>query len=512
MNLIDVKWIPVRHQSGKRELIAPYMITDETNDPVTEICSPRPDFDGALMQFLIGLFQTVCLPSNKKDWIDWIEKPPSSKELQKKLAKVKDCFDVEGKTAFMQDFDFLEKENPKNVFHLLIDHPGENGIKNNTDHFVKRKNEEGLCHSCIITALFTLQTNAPAGGQGHCTSLRGGGPLTTLVCVDENSKIPNTLWSNVWLNVLPANDLKTDDYYKGSDKGKTFPWMADNPRIKEDGKTAPEHGHFMQHYWGMPRRIRIDWKHEKSGACHICHSKSNHLVTQYRGKTHGIDYESFLWRHPLSPYYWTSTKEEKKRLPEHMHEGGLLYKNWLEVSQGSEKKVAANVVERYQEILTRSGDGQLVLHAFGYDMKSANSKCWYDRKFPLFKINSDTVNDIARLMNVAVECAKSLKRFTRTVRKGNFLCFEKTFYQNTETLFFEISKKLETGSDEDRKSYFSQWAKTLQTETLNLFDSWSLRGCLEQANLKIVMSNKNKLKNQLQRILKSELGTTGGHG
>ena len=64
---------------------------------------------------------------------------------------------------------------------LLIDTPGANALRKNTDLFVKRGRIEVLSRAAAAIGLFTLSAYAPAGGAGIRTSLRGGGPLTTLL-------------------------------------------------------------------------------------------------------------------------------------------------------------------------------------------------------------------------------------------------------------------------------------------------------------------------------------------
>jgi len=60
MNLLEKSWIPVRRASGQRLWIAPYQITDGIGqDPIVALDAVRPDFNGALIQFLIGLVQTA---------------------------------------------------------------------------------------------------------------------------------------------------------------------------------------------------------------------------------------------------------------------------------------------------------------------------------------------------------------------------------------------------------------------------------------------------------------------
>ena len=160
-------------QNGEEEKIAPWELTSNfEHNPIVSLSAPRPDFQGGLMQFLIGLLQTAAPPDEDNDleWENWFEKPPKPEELRAKFDPFVDCFYLDGYgPRFMQDLE-LKKETAKvkeySIYALLIDAPGENTVKNNTDHFVKRDCVIGMCYPCAATALFTLQTNAPSGGAG----------------------------------------------------------------------------------------------------------------------------------------------------------------------------------------------------------------------------------------------------------------------------------------------------------------------------------------------------------
>ncbi|MDX1653598.1 MAG: type I-E CRISPR-associated protein Cse1/CasA, partial [Candidatus Competibacteraceae bacterium] len=80
MNLITDPWIPIRRRDGGFGLIAPHQITDPDDPPLT-LDAPRADFDGALMQFLIGLLQTVCPPERDREWRRMLAEPPTPDEL-----------------------------------------------------------------------------------------------------------------------------------------------------------------------------------------------------------------------------------------------------------------------------------------------------------------------------------------------------------------------------------------------------------------------------------------------
>lgn len=190
MNLINDAWIPALRADGSRGKIAPWQIA-ETENPISELDAPRADFQGALYQFLIGLLQTAFAPEDHDDWLEFWHTAPTPDVLREAFAHHKEAFELinpDG-AAFMQDLSLNDGET-KPVTALLIDAPGAKTRKDNLDHFIKGKDHETMCPACAATALFTLQINAPSGGQGHRVGLRGGGPLTTLVMPAE----ADTLW------------------------------------------------------------------------------------------------------------------------------------------------------------------------------------------------------------------------------------------------------------------------------------------------------------------------------
>ena len=100
MNLINEPWIPIRRVDGTREKVEAWRITDftEGKSPIVAIASPRPDFDGALIQFVIGLLQTTCTPS-ESEWWDWREKPPRPETLRERFVTVAVGFELKSETG-----------------------------------------------------------------------------------------------------------------------------------------------------------------------------------------------------------------------------------------------------------------------------------------------------------------------------------------------------------------------------------------------------------------------------
>ena len=146
MNLINDAWIPVRRADGSPRTIAPWQLTESiAENPIVAIASPRPDFDGALVQFLIGVLQTICAPNTSNEWWAWREAPPAPESLRERIAAETGAFEFGGDgPAFMQDLelgpeDFRKQRKRKSVLqseddedeegltsisNLLIDAPG----------------------------------------------------------------------------------------------------------------------------------------------------------------------------------------------------------------------------------------------------------------------------------------------------------------------------------------------------------------------------------------------------
>ena len=513
-NLIDDPWIPIRRESGKHELIAPWQVT-ETKDPIISIDALRPDFNGALMQFLIGLLQTTVTPDNHDKWVDWLEEPPSPESLKKIFSKYSHAFELQNKHgSFMQDFDELEDALLKTIAKLLIDYPGGNTIKTNTDHFIKRGGIEKLCVSCTATALFSLQTNAPGGGQGHRTSLRGGGPLTTLVLLDEQSDLPSDLWRNIWLNELDLqqlNSLSGDESKQSLDD--IFPWLAPTRTSEESAgcETTPIDTHPLQMYWGMPRRISIQWQSGLLGDCDLCHVYSDQLITHYRTKPHGVNY-SGAWQHPLSPH---AMHEEGNLLPLHVQPGGITYQHWsrLALSSDNEQNYSnAAVVNRYRRFLSDINaehvdqKEQFILTAFGYDTDNAKVRCWYEHTFPLINVPSNIRIEFEARVQVLTETSEKVARFVRSCikeswfnrpadAKGDISFLLQAFYQHTENDFYIAIKALPANiADSHDKDILNRWHTTLQKAAFKLFDYWAIRGDFTHANPRRIASARDKLK------------------
>lgn len=514
MNLIDAPWISIRRRSGARELIAPWQLTERhDDDPVLAVSSPRSDFDGALMQFLIGLLQTAFPPKDYDAWFDSYEDPPTPEGLREVMARHAHAFELSGDGAcFMQDAGLIDGE-PKEIAALLIEAPGGNTLKNNLDHFIKRGGVEVMCPACVASALYCLQTNAPSGGVGHRTSLRGGGPLTTLVMADpraDEAGIAATLWRNLWLNVLETSAFQNLSGNSACNQpADIFPWLSATrtSEAKTGRATTPEDVNPLQMYWGTPRRIRLLPAQQTAEACDVCDSPREELYASYVTKNYGVNYEG-PWRHPLSPHL---VDRDGVPLPAHPQPGGLPYRHWLGMVQGADskpfKREPARVVRTFWEQRAKEIKGQYRVWAFGYDMDNMKARCWYESTIPLYQLSPELrpafEDNISKLVYAAAEVANKLRNalkmawFRRAQDKNGDTSFvTASFWQCTEARFYGALAELQGTLPDDvaAMSIREVWLREIGREALQLFDQWVLSGPIEDSDPRRITRARHELK------------------
>lgn len=387
-------WIPWRRRSGVVEWGPPATLVSrigETDDPVVALAAPRPDFDGALQEFLIGLLAVALQPADERAWRALWDNPPTPEALQAALDALPSAFDLDGDgPRFFQDLsagDFADVEAAP-IEQILIDTPGDQTVRLNKDLFVKRTRLERLSRPSAAMALLTLQTYAPAGGQGHRTSLRGGGPLTTLVDprVDGAGRWhahEQPLWRKLWANVETGTQWtnRTPPGAPGALEA-AFPWLAPtqtSDRKASGRETTPADVHALQVYFGLPRRIRLEFS--GPGRCELTGKDDDRTVTGLRMRNYGVQYAK--WRHPLTPYY--RPRVQDAWLPMHGQPGGVGWRDWLALTlraaEGELREPAA-VVAAFN---SRGASVHLTsyrLHAFGYDMDNMKARGWTEATLP----------------------------------------------------------------------------------------------------------------------------------
>ncbi|MEW6593572.1 MAG: type I-E CRISPR-associated protein Cse1/CasA [Thermodesulfobacteriota bacterium] len=508
-NLIDEQWIPAKRRDGSTGKIAPHEVTkDFADNPIISLDAPRPDFNGALIQFLIGLMQTVAASKNGAEWRKKLAEPPAPDELKERFSTIRHAFELGGDgPRFMQDFEDIPSDDGV-IDGILIETPGQNALVNNTDDFIKRNLIGGICPACCATALFAFQTNSPSGGPGYMTSLRGGGPLTTLVLGDGQH---NTLWQLVWLNVLEESKFMASCGNPGLTEDRlVFPWLG----LTKNGKrkkgeifygedTQPEHAHPATMFWAMPRRIKLNCTSLVSGTCGVCGCDSDSLIMSYKEIPGGASYTG--WLHPLSPYYEKTTKGVTSVLPVHAQPGGISYRHWLGlvIQDGNEKKMPARIVHEFYE-RWKSG-WQFRLWAFGYDMDNMKARCWYESTMPLLCIDDRIRGEYERIIGGLIRAASEIASNTRTAlkkawfkrpgdAKGDTSFVDSSFWQNTEADFYKTIEALNIlESEGDTQKINNQWLSDLCKQSSHLFDRYAWDGPIEDADPKRVVIARKEL-------------------
>jgi CRISPR system Cascade subunit CasA len=487
-SLLDRPWIPVRRADGRIDLIRPADLTaDLSGNPVTALDWPRPDLRVGCHELLIGLLTTACPLEDPYAWTDWWQQPPQPAQLEEAFAPLASAFVLDGEgPRFLQDIGELPGESQP-IERLFIDTPGENAVKKNTDLLVKQGRFTALGRGAAAMALFTLQAFAPAGGAGHRTSLRGGGPLTTLVVPRRAAPgRPLSLWHLLWANVLvgeraPLKDLRL-----------VFPWLGPTRRSDAggggtllDGKQA----HPLQAFWGMPRRMRLDFTPAEGDACcDLTGQADTTLVTGFRTRPGGVQYLSAARLHPLSPCY--RTKSTEPWLAVHPQPGGIGYRHWhgLVVANEAETTMPAAVVVAFHD---RAGDikpmaSEVHLFAAGYDMDNMKPRGFVEAEMPLFSMPSAEAHRsflryAERLAQAATEAGRLLANAMRTalaeraemnatmidaVRLQFFEVTTAPFWQALE----EARNELESGAEIDPTTTGKAWVATLRRHAFGLFD------------------------------------------
>lgn len=510
MNLLTEPWLPVRKRDGTREWIGPSRLSDPD---IVAFDADRADFNGALAQFAIGLLQTTTPVDSPMEWRRLFNNPPDGVTLQSWFAPVISAFEFNGNGArFMQDLSLKPEDGSTcEIGALFIEAPGENALKNNRDHFIKRAGVSATCPHCTAAALFTMQVNAPAGGAGHRTGLRGGGPLTTLLL----SKDTAALWQDLWLNVRERRAfLAHAGDPKKEAKHSTFPWLADISAIQRDGgETTPVQVHPAHVYWAMPRRIRLNFDASRSGTCDICGRDSQQLLSEYVTRNYGLNYKG-AWDHPLSPYY----EAKEGWLPFHPQPGGIGYRHWLPwvlgLSSDRKKQRSARVVDHFLRERMRVVPGALRLWAFGYDMDNMKARCWYESLLPLYALadcapdaQKNVESEVANWLAAAELAASFLRGAVKDAwfsgdARGDLSAVDAAFWNGTQPQFYAQLKRLieaaRDGTPTDPLPGREAWLKHLAIAAMKLFDDDFVgTGPVERENPKRVAAAFQQLKRSL---------------
>lgn len=339
-------------------------------DPILDVNWPRADFRCATFEFLIGLLTVAFPPRESDDWYAHWASPPSTTDLETAFAPFAAAFVFDGKgPRAYQDFEDFAAQ-PTRIETLLIEAPGAATVEKNIALLVKKGCVLVLSRTGAAIALLTLQTMASSGGRGYSPSLRGGGPLTTLV----TPKTPASLWHRLWANVPVAEEPPPL-----RDLPRIFPWLVRTRQSNAGRTTTPEDVDWRQAFFGMPRRIRLDFAPNVEGVpCDLTGEIDEVVVGSYRILPQGTKYDAWGGRHPLTPHY-KSKASDPVLLPVHGKAGRIGYRDWVAMLYGDKAglRMPASCVSLFlserKDVLPRNERAYRLLAA-GYAMVPGQAK------------------------------------------------------------------------------------------------------------------------------------------
>ena len=424
---------------------------------------------------LIGLLATAYPPSEHETWLKMWDEPPDPTTLDAAFASIAHAFVLDGDCPrFLQDFEDLVSE-AEPIERLLIEAPGASTTHHNTDLLVHRNRVVSLGRAAAAIALFTFQSWAPAGGAGNRTGLRGGGPLTTLVLPRGEVSLWHLLWANVPCGVSPAS----------AELPRVFPWLARTVTSEGARVVTPQNAHPLQCWWGMPRRIRLDFSVEDTPSeCGLTGTVDTVLVTSWRQRPRGPNYAAWGRVHPLSPHY--TTKAGGEYLPVHPQPGGIGYRHWLGLVLQSPDglRLPADVVATWRRDRMRDAGrdhGRLI--AAGFDMDNMKARSFVESEMPLpgapDVATQQRLDDLAiRLVRAADLVAGLLRNAVRvalfspgaTVKLSAELLssVRDSLWEQTELAFFDSLERVARRGETEGEPV--TWRDLLRRTALKLFD------------------------------------------
>ena len=443
LNLISDPWIPVLRRSG-RDVIRPDQVAEAD---VLRPDWPRPDLNLACYELLVGLVYLAHPPKGSGDRAN----PPDTATLRAAMAPLAPAFNllVDG-PRFLQDLEPLEGEgNPPEM--LFIDSAGDSTAKKNADLMVRRGRYEALPLPLAAMALYALQAFAPSGGAGNRTSMRGGGPMVTLV-----KPTVKGLWPLVWANVPRGEPLGPDDL-------DALPWMrpteTSEPVDKKSRITVPESESPSRTdpevFFGQPRRLQL-----------VAQDDAVTLVIQ---KPWGTNYEG--WRHPLTPYYRKGTEI----FPCHPKPGTFGYRNWRGVILQSESGLRPAALERYLRDI-EGARCSLIVAGWAMDNMKPLDFLWSEQ--PVFSLSAEQEDQAAASVEAGEQGGYALAACVRDgvgdgdLKSGAGQRAREAFFAATQDPFEQMLESMSASSSFVTR----EWIDTLRAAALPIFDKEVMPG------------------------------------
>lgn len=449
-NLLTDPFFPVITARGDRKWLSYAELAVVDDDYPVEFGWPRADFNIAAFEFAIGVATLTFRPQRTMEWIRLWKDPPQPHLVSEKLAPFIHAFELDGDgPRFMQELGGIDGE-VKPIEALLIDTPGENGQKKNADLLTHRARYPAFGLPAAAIALYALQQFAPAGGAGNRTSMRGGGPLTTLVLPGSDKDVRAPIWRAILANVIEDEHNEFDD----EELPKILPWLA--PTIVSDkahGERAVAETdtdvHPLHAFFGMPRRLALCMA--GSGACPMT-GVEGPLIHAFRQNPWGMNYG--LWRHPLTPY--RQQKEGAEPYSVKPKSARFGFRDWTAVVVGEKSGVLAHPAEAVgaarreqgrRRLLRGDGGADARILAGGWAMNNMEAITYLTAEQPMHLAASEEAQDALDLS--ALRFAKAANSVASTLifalraalfSEGAKPATDKGVFEDARAAFFEASE------------------------------------------------------------------------
>ncbi|MDP5306425.1 type I-E CRISPR-associated protein Cse1/CasA [Paracoccus spongiarum] len=434
LNLISDAWIPVIDTSGDRRRIAPWQMADSA---LLRPDWPRPDLNIACLELLIGLVALADPPAHVDDWQDRQE--PDAERLRSRLMPFAPAFDLLGDgPRFMQELGGLAGE-ARATDLLFIDSGGEGGALT-----VREGRYQALDLPLAAMALYTMQTQAPSGGRGNLTSLRGGGPMTVLV--DPGGG----LWPLVWANVPDGRPARPED----------LPWTRSTVTSEGGASRYPHQAHRAEVFFGMPRRFWLVADGDR--------------VTAVIQRPNGTRYTG--WTHPLTGYYRQKAGDDP--LPVRPRAGFFGYRHWLGVAvQAMDGLRERPAMVRAWE--SRSPERAANLIVAGWAMENMKALDYVHARPPLVNLPDKKAVRANGMVGAAEHLAAALRGALAPVQaRGEAReAAREEFYTRTQGPFEARLLELATEPAED---VARRWLKDMRRVGMAIFERLAMDGLADR--------------------------------
>ena len=287
------------------------------------------------------------------------------------------------------------------------------------------------------------------------------------------------LWHQIWANVRCGGPPAA------ADLPRVFPWLAPTVTSKDDRPVTPETAHPLQCWWGMPRRIRLDFQTvTEPRPCGLTGVADTVVVASWRQRPHGPKYVTWGGVHPLTPTY--QVKPETEKLALHPQPGGVGYRHWLGLvlADATGLRAPAKAVAEWRDRFQDVGEDARLLAA-GYDMDNMKSRGFVETEMPLpaarDKETQARTDALARRLVRAAEQVASLLR--SAVRNALFSAgatvkidaellssIRERLWSATEAAFFDALEHAASGLAVPEGAAEAAWQRDLRNTALALFD------------------------------------------